>query len=141
MSKFFTILIPCLLLVRGIDAQTLEDFSVRESERAGETIELVVLDASGNQQSSFSGKHPFSINGFETELDFSDGSAYFLRAVASSNFLYMTYIGANDNVSYNNTTHLYYLYRGMSGDFTVIYIPLFLLIFLPSDIILLFMFF
>src|SRR3546814_5824346 len=83
MSKFFTILIPCLLLVRGIDAQTLEDFSVRESERAGETIELVVLDASGNQQSSFSGKHPFSINGFETELEFRDGSAYFPREVRS----------------------------------------------------------
>src|SRR3546814_3744067 len=103
MSKFFTILIPCLLLVRGIDAQTLEDFSVRESERAGETIELVVLDASGNQQSSFSGKHPFSINGFETELEFRDGSAYFPREVASSTFLYLKYRGAKDNVSESNT--------------------------------------
>lgn len=139
MNKLFTTLASGLVLMlaaTAVKAQAIADFTVRESERESETIELVALDASGKRREDIDGVFPFSVNGFETELKFRNGGAFFPREVASSTFLYLKYKGEGDS-----SARLYYVYRGLAGSFTVFHIPLALLVIIPLALILLGMFF
>lgn len=139
MNKLFTTWAPGLVLMlaaTSVKAQTITDFTVRESEQESETIELVALDASGNRQEDLDGAFPFSVNGFETELKFRDGGAFFPREVASSTFLYLKH-----NEGGHSAARLFYVYRGLAGSFTVFHIPLALLVIIPVALILLGMFF
>ncbi|QEC52833.1 hypothetical protein EDD80_10528 [Anseongella ginsenosidimutans] len=118
----------------SVSAGDIPDFAVREQE--GETIKLVALDASGNSLQDLSGVFPFSVNGFETDIRFKDGQASFPQEVAAATFLYLKHEGGT-----GSTAHLYYVYRGLSGGFSVIHIPLALLVVVPLALILLGMFF
>src|SRR5690606_41928170 len=95
MNKYLSALIPGILLLfstASLSAQ-IGDFTVRESDREGESIELIALDGSGDPQREFSGSVPFSVNGFEVEMNFREGRASFRRDLVSSTFLYEAYEG------------------------------------------------
>lgn len=133
---FFTGIVFPLLTGASAFADQIKDFTIRESENQNETIELVALDGTGNVREDLEGDFPFSINGFETEMNFEDGRAYFPRDVASSTFLYLKY-----KEETGSSARLYYVYRGLAGGFTVIHIPLALLVIIPLALVLLGMFF
>lgn len=133
------IIAALLLTAAATMANDIAGFSVQESLEEGETIELIALDASGNRLEKLSGDVPFSINGFETDLKFRGGRAFFPSEVAASTFIYLKYKGGDGNAG--NITRLYYVYQGLAGGFTVMHIPLLLLVVVPLGLILLGMIF
>lgn len=138
MNKYLSALIPGILLLfstASLSAQ-IGDFTVRESDREGESIELIALDGSGDPQREFSGSLPFSVNGFEVEMNFREGRASFPRDLVSSTFLYVKYEGEA-----RSRTRLFYVYPGFVNGFTVLHIPLVLLVAVPLALVLIGMFF
>ncbi|HYH57494.1 MAG TPA: hypothetical protein VD772_12825, partial [Anseongella sp.] len=82
------------------------------------------------------GVFPFSINGFETRMEFKKGRARFTDEPASSTLLYIKYKGEPAAVS-----RLFYVYRDAAGAWSVIPIPLALLVIVPLALVFLGVFF
>lgn len=140
MNRIFTVFIAgillCLPAASVFGVQQFDDFTVRESAQEGESVELVALDAGGNKQEALSATLPFSINGFEVDLKFHAGRALFPRDLVSSTFLYVKYEGQARSI-----TRLFYVYPGLMNGFSVLHIPLVVLVVIPFALVVLGMFF
>lgn len=138
MNKVYRVVLLSMLLgaafFRPAQAEDITGFTLRVSPGEGERIELVTMD--GEAVSGIQGRHPFSVNGFRSDLEFRKGVAGLPGELSSSTFLYIKYEGEERNIS-----RLFYVYRGFAGDYSVVPVPLALLIIVPLAFVLLGVFF
>lgn len=127
---------------QGAGPDDIPGFTVRESEADGQRIEMVALDKSGEPFNDIHGVYHFSVNGLGTDVKFEKGRAAFAREVSSSTFLYIKYDPvAAAGEGRVTLSELFYVYRGSTGGYTIIHIPLALLVIIPLALILLGVFF
>lgn len=81
-------------------------FEVKDNPFGNNQIAIVAIDSLKNTQDNINGQFTFTINGFEQELTFSKGVAFYNPKIDKSIFLYLRHV--NDSGSHGN---LYYVYK------------------------------
>jgi hypothetical protein len=100
----------CLFLLSAgfawADTITIKHFVVKENPFAKNEIAIVATDTSNNILENVNGKFAFTVNGFEEELRFDKGTAFYRHKLDKSSFLYVKHI--NDSGTHSI---LYYVYK------------------------------
>ncbi len=81
-------------------------FVVKENPFASEEIAVVATDSLGNIQENIRGIYNFTVNGFQEDLTFQNGTAFYRHKISKSTFMYVRHV--NDSGSHSI---LYYLYK------------------------------
>eukprot|EP01037_Dinobryon_pediforme_P008343 gene8343-8429_t len=81
-------------------------FVVKENPFAKNEVAVVATDTSGNIRESVNGVFNFTMNGFQEELNFDKGTAFYRHKIERSTFLYAKHLD-------DKGTHgiLYYIYK------------------------------
>jgi len=88
------------------DNIAINNFEVKDNPFGNNQIAVVAIDSLKNTQNNVNGQFAFTINGFEQELTFNKGVAFYSPKIDKSIFLYLRHV--NDNGSHGN---LYYVYK------------------------------
>ena len=88
------------------DTVTIKHFEIKENPFAKDEIAIVATDTSNNILENVNGKFTFSVNGFEEQLRFEKGTAFYRHKLDKSSFLYVKHI--NDSGTHSL---LYYIYK------------------------------
>jgi len=88
------------------DTVSIKQFTIKENPFARQEIAVVATDTSGQIQENVNGTFAFSINGFENELTFQRGTAFYRHKVAKSAFMYIKH--KNESGTHSA---LYYIYK------------------------------
>jgi hypothetical protein len=132
MKKWFTLLAVVLgTLSAFADPVLIKNFTIKENPFAKDELAVVATDTAGVIQEGVNGTFKFSINGFDEDLDFKNGTAFYRRKLDKSSFIYIKH--TNDAGS--NST-LYYVYR-QQNKLSPIRISWIILIAIPCILILL----
>lgn len=113
------------------DTVAINHFAVRENPFAKNEVAIVATDTSNNILENVNGLFAFSINGFDENLKFEKGTAFYHRKLDKSTFLYVKHV--NDSGTHSL---LYYLYKG-SDSITPIHISWMFLLAIPIVLIVL----
>jgi len=101
----------CLLIFSAsfalADTVTIQHFVVKENPFAKDEIAIVATDTASNILENVNGKFAFTVNGFEEQLRFEKGTAFYRHKLDKSSFLYVKHI--NDSGTHSL---LYYVYKG-----------------------------
>ncbi|MGN6637544.1 MAG: hypothetical protein ACTHJ8_01420 [Mucilaginibacter sp.] len=126
----FLILIFSAAFARA-DKIAISHFAVRENPFAKNEIAIVAIDTSNNILENVNGLFAFNINGFDENLKFEKGTAFYHRKLDKSAFLYVKHVD-------DSGTHsvLYYVYKG-TNSLTPIHISWLLLLAIPVVLIIL----
>jgi hypothetical protein len=132
MKKWFILLAVVLgTLSAFADPVLIKNFTIKENPFAKDELAVVATDTAGVIQEGVNGTFKFSINGFDEDLDFKNGTAFYRRKLDKSSFIYIKH--TNDAGS--NST-LYYVYR-QQNKLSPIRISWIILIAIPCILILL----
>jgi uncharacterized protein YxeA len=88
------------------DTVSIKQFTIKENPFARQEIAIVATDTAGLVQESVSGKFAFTINGFDNELTFQSGTAFYRHKVQKSAFMYIKH--KNEAGTHSG---LYYIYK------------------------------
>jgi hypothetical protein len=88
------------------DAITINHFVVKENPFAADQVAIVATDTAGVTQEKVNGLFTFVMNGFEYQLKFEKGVAFYRQKIDRSTFLYAKHMNETG-------THaiLYYIYK------------------------------
>ena len=113
------------------DTVSINHFVVKENPFADSEVALVATDSLGNIQENVGGVFAFTINGFQEQMTFEKGTAFYRHKLDKSSFFYVKHIN-------NSGTHslLYYVYK-QDGKLKPIHISWMLLVIIPLALILL----
>jgi hypothetical protein len=135
MKKIF--LFFCLTLMSSVftfaDTVTvaLNHFVVKENPFAADEVAIVATDTAGNIRENVSGVFNFTLNGFQEELNFDKGTAFYRHKIEHSTFIYAKHQD-------DNGTHgiLYYIYKH-DNKLSPVHVSWVLLLAIPCALILL----
>jgi len=103
----FAALFLCMSVTMALaDTVSIKQFTIKENPFARQEIAIVATDTAGLVQESVSGKFAFTINGFDNELNFQSGTAFYRHKVQKSAFMYIKHKNEADTHS-----GLYYIYK------------------------------
>ncbi|WP_345950998.1 MULTISPECIES: hypothetical protein [unclassified Mucilaginibacter] len=88
------------------DTVNIKRFVIKENPFAQKEIAIVATDTLNQVQENISGKYTFTLNGFENELTFQNGTAFYRHKVEKSAFMFIKH--KNESGSYST---LYYIYK------------------------------
>ena len=130
------ILLPFLLqiFIAGFafaDTLAVNHFVVKENPFAQSEIAIVATDSLNNIREDVSGHYSFTINGFQQEMVFDKGTAFYRHKIERSTFLFVKHI--NDAGSHSL---LYYIYKH-DDKLSPIHVSWILLLAIPVALILL----
>ena len=129
------LILTALLLIFSIvthaDTVSINNFAVKENPFAQNEIAITAVDTAGNILENVNGLFSFTVNGFDENLRFDKGVAFYHHKMDRSSFLYVRHLNGNG-------THaiLYYVYKG-DHKLTPIHISWILLLSIPVVLILL----
>jgi hypothetical protein len=135
MKKLF--LIFCLILVSAgfalADTVTvaINHFVIKENPFAKDEVAIVATDTLGNIRENVNGVFNFTLNGFQEELTFDKGTAFYRHKIGKSTFLYAKHQD-------DSGTHgiLYYIYK-QNDKLNPLHISWILLLAIPCGLFLL----
>jgi hypothetical protein len=130
------LLIFCLSIISGFAIAAspivaINHFAVKENPFAADEVAVVATDTLGNIRENVNGVFNFTMNGFEQELKFEKGTAFYRHKIARSTFLYAKH--QNDSGTHGI---LYYIYKH-NDKLTPIHISWVLLLAIPCALFLL----
>jgi hypothetical protein len=113
------------------DTVGIKHFVVKDNPFADSEVAIVATDSTGNILENVSGVFSFTINGFQEEMNFDKGTAFYRHKLDKSSFFYVKHVD-------DNGTHamLYYVYK-QDGKLHPIHISWILLLAIPLGLILL----
>jgi hypothetical protein len=133
MKKLALIIIVCIFstLVVHADTVTINHFVVKENPFAQNELAIVATDTANRVLENVKGHFAFSVNGFDENLKFDKGTAFYRHKLARSTFLYIKHENENG-------THaiLYYIYKS-SDKLVPIHISWLVLLIIPVTLIVL----
>lgn len=88
------------------DTVAINQFEVKDNPFGNNQIAVVAIDSLKGTQENVNGLFTFTINGFEQQLTFNKGVAFYSPKIDKSIFLYVKHV--NDDGSHGN---LYYVYK------------------------------
>ena len=106
-------------------------FVVKENPFAKSEVAIVATDTSGNILENVNGVFTFTMNGFQEELNFDKGTAFYRHKIERSTFLYAKHV--NDKGTHGI---LYYIYKH-DDKLTPFHISWILLLAIPCGLFLL----
>lgn len=106
---FLFIILTGLFKLGFADAVSINHFMIKANPFAKSEIAIVATDTANDINERVSGTFTFTINGFEQQLNFDKGTAFYHHKILKSSFLYVKH--ENDNGTHSI---LYYIYK--SGD-------------------------
>jgi len=89
------------------DTVTIKQFVVKENPFAQNELAIVATDTAGKILENVNGKFAFTVNGFQEDLHFDKGTAFYRHKLDKSSFLYVKHV---DEKGTNSI--LYYVYKG-----------------------------
>jgi len=113
------------------DTVSVNHFVVKENPFAENEIAIVATDSLNNIREDVNGRFSFTLNGFQQEMVFDKGTAFYRHKIERSTFLYVKHV--NDSGTHSL---LYYIYKH-DGKLTPIHISWILLLAIPICLILL----
>ncbi len=113
------------------DNVQIKNFAVKENPFGKDELAIVATDTAGVIQEDVNGTFKFSINGFDEDLAFDNGTAFYHRKLNKSSFLYVKH---SDEAG--STSTLYYIFK-QDNKLTPIRISWIVLIAIPCILILL----
>ncbi|MBS7563574.1 hypothetical protein KHS38_04070 [Mucilaginibacter sp. Bleaf8] len=107
-KKILFLVTICLLSAFASFADTISinHFVIKENPFAQHEVAIVATDTAGTIQESVNGRFNFTINGFENELSFQNGTAFYRHKVDKSAFMYIKH--KNESGTHSM---LYYIYK------------------------------
>lgn len=97
----------CVTAVAGFAAPAdINYFQIKENPFAQEQVAIVATDSLGNIQEGVRGAYTFTINGFEQQLVFEGGTAFYRHKILKSTFMYIKH--ENEEGTHSM---LYYIYK------------------------------
>ncbi len=91
------------------DTVTIKQFVIKENPFAKDEIAVVATDTASNIVVNVNGKFSFGVNGFQEDLNFDKGTAFYRHKLERSSFLYVKHV--NDAGTHSI---LYYVYKSDS---------------------------
>ena len=113
------------------DTITIKQFVVKENPFADSEIAITATDTAGNIQEKVEGVFAFTINGFQEQMRFDKGTAFYRHKLDKSSFFYVKHI--NDSGTHSM---LYYIYK-QDGKLRPIHVSWTLLLIIPLALVLL----
>jgi len=113
------------------DAILIKNFTIKENPFAKDEVAVVATDTAGTIQENVNGLFKFTINGFDENLNFENGTAFYHHKLNKSSFIYLKHI---DERSSNSA--LYYVYK-RDTSLNPIHISWIILIAIPIILVLL----
>ncbi|MES2426608.1 MAG: hypothetical protein V4560_06520 [Bacteroidota bacterium] len=113
------------------DTITIKQFMVKENPFADSEIAVVATDTAGNIQEKVEGVFAFTINGFQEQMKFDKGTAFYRHKLDKSSFFYVKHI--NDSGTHSM---LYYIYK-QDGKLHPMHVSWMLLVIIPLALVLL----
>jgi len=123
------ILFTCSAAFAYADAVTINHFEVKNNPFAENEIAIVATDTAGHIMENLNGHFAFSINGFDENLKFKKGTAFYSHKFPKSGFIYVKH--QNDNGTHAT---LYYVYK-MSDKLLPVHISWVVLLIIPVTLI------
>jgi hypothetical protein len=103
--------IVCLVVLSAgfafADTIAINHFVIKENPFAKDEIAVVATDTANNILEKVNGAFSFSVNGFQEQLRFDKGTAFYRHKLERSSFLYVKHV--NDSGTHSI---LYYVYKG-----------------------------
>lgn len=133
MKKILTVAFLFLVANNFVFADTIaiNHFVVKENPFADSEVAIVATDTAGNIRENVDGVFSFTINGFQEQMKFDKGTAFYSHKLDKSSFFYVKHV--NDNGTHSM---LYYIYK-QDGKLHPIHISWILLLAIPLGLILL----
>jgi hypothetical protein len=113
------------------DTITIKQFVIKDNPFAESEIAVVATDSASNIQENVEGVFAFTINGFQEQLKFEKGTAFYRHKLDKSSFFYVKHI--NDSGTHSM---LYYIYK-QDGKLHPFHISWVLLLIIPLALVLL----
>jgi len=113
------------------DTVNIKHFEVKENPFADSEVAIVATDSLGNIQENVDGVFSFTINGFDEQMQFQKGTAFYRHKLDKSAFFYVKHI--NDAGTHSA---LYYIYK-TSNKLKPIHVSWTLLVIIPLALVLL----
>ncbi|MDB4926155.1 hypothetical protein [Mucilaginibacter sp.] len=113
------------------DTVSIKHFVVKNNPFADSEIAVVATDSVGNIQEKVDGVFSFTINGFQEQMKFDKGTAFYRHKLDKSSFFYVKHI--NDSGTHSM---LYYIYK-QDGKLHPFHISWVLLLIIPLALVLL----
>jgi len=113
------------------DTVSIDRFTVKENPFAESEVAIVAIDTLDNIREGVDGVFSFTINGFQEEMKFEKGTAFYHHKLEKSAFFYVKHV--NDNGTH---AMLYYIYK-QDGKLRPITVSWALLLGIPLGLILL----
>jgi len=105
------LLFACLLVfsagISFADTVTIRHFAIKENPFAQSEVAVVAVDTANNILENVNGIFSFTINGFQKDLHFDKGTAFYHEKLDKSSFLYVKHVDEAGTHSI-----LYYVYKG-----------------------------
>jgi hypothetical protein len=108
--KKFLLTICIIIISAGVamaDKVSINHFVIKENPFAKDEIAVLATDTANNILENVTGIFDFTINGFQENLKFDKGTAFYRHKLERSSFLYAKHI--NDSGTHSA---LYYVYKG-----------------------------
>jgi hypothetical protein len=135
MKKIFLVFCLTLASATFVFADTItmaiNHFVVKENPFAKDEVAIVAIDTLGNIRENVNGVFSFTMNGFQEELNFDKGTAFYRHKIEHSAFIYAKH--ENDSGTHGI---LYYVYKH-DDKLTPLHISWILLLAIPCALILL----
>ena len=124
-----------LMLMSGVsvfaDTITINQFVVKENPFADSEVAIVATDTAGNINERVEGVFSFTVNGFQEQLRFDKGTAFYRHKLDKSAFFYVKHL------NYSGThSVLYYIYK-QDGRLRPFHVSWTLLVIIPLALVLL----
>ncbi|MES2379203.1 MAG: hypothetical protein V4553_21605 [Bacteroidota bacterium] len=128
---FVVLLMTCAGGFAFADTITIKQFVIKENPFADSEVAVVATDTAGNVQEKVEGVFAFTINGFQEQMKFEKGTAFYRHKLEKSAFFYVKHVN-------NDGTHsmLYYIYK-QDGKLRPIHVSWVLLVIIPLALVLL----
>jgi len=131
MSLFLLLIIGLCSTTAYADTILIKNFTIKENPFAKDEVAVIATDTAGVTQENVNGLFKFTINGFDADLTFENGTAFYHHKLDKSSFIYIKH----SNEAGSNST-LYYVYR-QDTKLTPIHISWVILIAIPLILVLL----
>jgi hypothetical protein len=127
--------VALLMLMSGVsvfaDTITINQFVIKENPFADSEVAVVATDTAGNINERVEGMFAFTINGFQEQLRFDKGTAFYRHKLDKSAFFYVKHL------NYGGThSMLYYIYK-QDGRLRPFHVSWTLLVIIPLALVLL----
>lgn len=113
------------------DAILIKNFTIKENPFAKDEVAVVATDTAGVVQENISGLFKFTINGFDENLNFENGTAFYHHKLDKSSFIYLKHTDES-----GSNSALYYVYK-RDTSLNPIHISWLILIAIPIILVLL----